>query len=228
MKNRKIFNSLLISFLAIFFVVLLGVFAIAQPKMAKLEQISTEEALAYTPSYSPDGRNYSGGHTVNKSMWPTTISTAGTHALNTNVNSYWAMNMSSGADKDYKSTTTEIACDQGTSTGKRYMYSWTTIPISSAMTNAIAAGKVTMTFSMEWHHGTTGGDRRTAIMLEWGTGDNGLDGFSRIAGNGTSRDGAFDSWQSSSTTLSGAYSGVTRIRVGIANRKEGFLRELDC
>lgn len=229
MKNRKIFNSLLISFLAIFFVVLLGVFAIAQPKMAKLEQISTEEALAYTPSYSPDGRNYSGGHTVNKSMWPTTISTAGTHALNTNVSSYWAMNMSSGANKDYKSTSTEIKCDQGSSFDKkRYMYSWTTIPISSAMTNAIAAGKVTMTFSMEWHHGTDGGDRRTAIMLEWGTGDNGLNGFSRIAGNGTSKDGAFKSWQSSSTTLSGAYSGVTRIRVGIANRKEGVGRHLDC
>jgi hypothetical protein len=228
MKNRKIFNSLLIAVTALFILALLGAFAITQQQHDEVLKVDPGIALAYTPTDSPDGRNFSGGHTMNKSMWPTTLSTAGTHALNSDVSSYWAMNMSSGAGKDYKSTSTEIKCDQGTSTDQRYMYSWTTIPISSTMTNAIADGKVSMTFSMQWHHGTTGGERSTSVMIEWGTGDNGLDGFARKAGKGTVKDGAYDSWQSSSVTLSGAYSGVTRIRVGIANRKKGVGRHLDC
>lgn len=217
--TKKIYRSKITKMLLFVLLALLAlmVFFAFSPK-SKI----TAHAYSFSGSYT----NYSGGHNNGQTSTFSTINSVGSTGLASGCTrgQKWAYNQSSGADSDITSNDNNIRIDQGTSTGTRYALAFTTIQLHSSVTAAIAAGKVKMTFTSQVC--TAGKGKTFSVFIAWGSGNIGIDGFTNTA-SAKSGDSTSESYVSQSATLTGAYSNVTAVRVGVQVKKEGIGRHME-
>ena len=147
-------------------------------------------------------------------LWSSGATAAGNNDLRYNGDYHWGdgITRSNGHTSD-----TELIMDQGGSGHHRSLVHWTTIPLSPAISEAIAQGNISMTFSTAIGNRQEG-DAQSQIFIAWGSGGHYNFQFSSIeASNYSSLAGAW--WHNMNVSISGARPGISSVRVGLYQRR---------